>query len=159
MEKKSHLDKKLARLAAVQAIFQAHHRQQTLMGVMKEFEQHDFSMVLDALAVSNLSQAFFKTLLVGLDQKIHEINEIITRHLSDDWTFERIDSVSRAILQVGLYELLYHPETPAIVVISEYSDMAHAFFDASDASFVNGLLNRVARSARPNDFDLLPENG
>ena len=153
MEKKTHLDRKLARLAAVQAAFQSHQRKQPLLTVMKEFQTQSFAMVLDDTTPDVLSGAFFEELLTGLNEKQDQINEIIVAHLTEGWSFERIDSVSRALLQVGLCELLFHPETPAIVVVHEYTNMAHAFFDEKDAGFINGLLNTVARSVRPHEFE------
>jgi N utilization substance protein B len=156
MKKKSHLDKKLARLAAVQATFQSHLRGQSLLAVANEFKAQGFSMVLDTQDVSVLSTAFFDELLTGLNSQQAQIDDMITLNLADGWTIDRIDSVSRALLQVGLYELLYNPDTPAIVVVSEYTDMAHAFFDEKDAGFVNGLLNKIARMARKADFEECP---
>ena len=155
--KKSHLDKKLARLAAVQATFQSHLRGQPLLAVANEFKAHSFTMVLDTQDVSVLSTAFFDELLTGLESQRANIDNMIALNLAEGWTIERIDSVSRALLQVGLYELLYAPETPAIVVVSEYTDMAHAFFDEKDAGFVNGLLNKIARMARKAEFAELDE--
>ena len=152
MKKNTHLDKKLARLAAVQATFQSHLRNQSLSTVAEEFKTQGFRMVLDSEDVSMLSSSFFEELLQGLNREQENIDHVISQNLADGWTLERIDSVSRALLEVGLYELLFTPEMPAIMIISEYTDMAHAFFEEKDAGFVNGILNKIARLTRAKEF-------
>ncbi|MBN9564688.1 MAG: transcription antitermination factor NusB [Alphaproteobacteria bacterium] len=148
------LPKKLARLAAVQTVFQSDLRGERIAHVAQEFVKTKFAMVLDIAQIKELSTKLFVALTEGYEDKQEEIDHIISSNLSEGWSLERIDSVSRAILRVGLYELLFMPDTPAVVVVSEYSDLAHAFFDDKDAGFVNGVLNNIARVARHSEFML-----
>ena len=146
------LPKKLARLAAVQTVFQSDIRGENVVHIAQEFVKTEFAMLLDMEQIRELSTQLFMALTQGYEERQEEIDHIIATNLADGWSLERIDSVSRAILRVGMYELLFMPETPAVVAVSEYSDLAHAFFDDRDAGFVNGVLNKVARAARPSEF-------
>ncbi len=92
---------------------------------------------------------FFDDLVRGVDARRSEIDEAIAGtacraagHL------ERLDRAMRAILRAGTYELLARPDVPAAVVVTEYVDVAHAFFDKREAGFVNGLLDAVSKDVR-----------
>ena len=69
--------------------------------------------------------------------------------LAQDWTWARIDRLVRAILLAGAYELVHRGDVPPRVVINEYVEIAHAFYDQGEPSFINSVLDRVARQVRP----------
>jgi N utilization substance protein B len=74
---------------------------------------------------------------------------MISAKLAEGWSLERLDRAMRAILRAGTYELIARRDVPVASVISEYIDVAHAFFDKRESGFVNGLLDAIAREARP----------
>jgi N utilization substance protein B len=78
-----------------------------------------------------------------------EIDELIGSRLAQGWTLERLDRPMRAILRAGAYELIARNDVPVGSVISEYVDVAHAFYDKRESGFVNGLLDAIAKEARP----------
>ena len=65
-----------------------------------------------------------------------------------DWPLDRRESIVRAILRAGAYELIARPDVPTAVVINEYVDIAHAFYERAEASFVNGVLDKLAKAVR-----------
>ena len=77
-----------------------------------------------------------------------EIDELISGKLASGWSVGRIDKTTLQILRAGTYELLARADVPTASVISEYVDVAHAFFEAREAKFVNGVLDAVARAVR-----------
>ena len=77
-----------------------------------------------------------------------DIDRGLSSALSADWPLERLEVILRAILRVAVYELLARPDVPARVIISEYLDIAHAFFAGKEPGLVNGVLDRLARSIR-----------
>ena len=77
-----------------------------------------------------------------------EIDELITSNLTDSWSLERIESVARAVLRSGVYEILARPDVPTNVIINEYVDVTKAFFDDSTPAFVNGILDKIAKLTR-----------
>ena len=92
----------------------------------------------------------------GVPKHQEEIDAGITRVLSADWRLSRIDSILRAILRTAIYELIDCPDVPAKAVIDEYLNVAHAFFEGDEPSFVNALLDRVAREKRASEFGGVP---
>ena len=81
------------------------------------------------------------------------LDEMIGSSLSGDWTVERLESILRAILRVGAWELKSRASTPARVVISEYVDIARAFYAGTEPGLVNAVLDRMARVLRPGEFE------
>jgi N utilization substance protein B len=93
-------------------------------------------------------QSFFDDVVSGVDARRAEIDEVIASKLAEGWSLDRLDRPMRAILRAGAYELLARPDVPVGSVISEYVDVAHAFYDKRESGFVNGLLDAVAKQAR-----------
>lgn len=135
----------LSRLAAVQALFQIEQSEETASTVILAFLDRRFKDEESGLLKADRS--FFAKLTEGA-WKIHSTSdEIISNHLKIGWTFDRIEPVTRAIFRASLYELL-ESKTPPPVIIDEYLNITHNFFDASEVSFVNGILNSVAEKVR-----------
>ena len=80
------------------------------------------------------------------------VDTAIAAHLSDKWTIERLDPVLRALLRAAAAELWAGGDTPARVVINEYMDIAHGFFDGEEPRFANGVLDALARQMRGGEF-------
>jgi N utilization substance protein B len=76
----------------------------------------------------------------------------VDRILDKSWPLHRLDATVRAILRAGAYELMFMDKVPARVAISEYVDVASAFFGSDEPNFVNGVLDRLARDRRPEEF-------
>ena len=87
--------------------------------------------------------------MTGADARRSDIDLLISGKLAEGWTLERLDRPMRAILRAGAYELIARPDVPVATVITEYVDVAHAFFDKRESGFVNGLLDAIAKEARP----------
>ena len=83
-----------------------------------------------------------------VDARKGDIDEIIGERLAEGWTLERLDRPMRALPRAGTYELIARKDVPVGSVISEYVDVAHAFYDKRESAFVNGLLDAVAKEAR-----------
>jgi len=135
----------LSRLAAVQALFQIEQSEETASTVILEFLDRRFKDGESGLLKADRS--FFAKLTEGA-WKIHsKSDEIISNHLKAGWTLDRIEPVTRAIFRASFYELL-ESKIPSPVIIDEYLNITHNFFDASEVSFVNGILNSVAEKVR-----------
>ena len=153
-----HLDKRLARLAAVQALYQQSQLNVPIEEVSKEFKANQFQMILDETPVDAVDADLFDRLLTGVTQSSEELDALIEKNLAPGWTMGRLEKVALFIIRTGVYELLNTLETPAVIIVSEDADIAHAFFDLKDAAFVNGLLNKVARTLRQQEFPLEEAN-
>jgi N utilization substance protein B len=141
-----------ARLGAVQALYQMDIGGATLPSVVAEFETHRLGQELEGQQLRPADFAFFRTLVGGVVDNQRMIDPIIHSALPPTWPLTRIDLTLRAILRCGVFELMERHDVPARVVITEYVDVARAFFDADEPGLVNGVLDHVARDARPEEF-------
>ncbi len=101
------------------------------------------------MTYADAEESFFDDLVSGTAARQPEIDEMIGARLAEGWTLARLDKPMKAILRAGAYELLARPDVPVASVISEYVDVAHAFYDKRETGFVNGLLDALAKVARP----------
>ena len=141
-----------ARLGAVQALYQMDLGGAPLPAVMAEFEAHRLGSDLEGEQLLPADVAFFRTLVSGVVEKQRRIDPIIHAALPPTWPLTRIDLTLRAIMRCGVFELLERRDIPGRVVITEYVDVANAFFSADEPGLVNGVLDRVARDSRPEEF-------
>ena len=137
-----------ARLAAVQALYQHEMEGTPVARLLKEFHDHRLGATIEDAQYHEAEHDFFDDVVLGVDARRAEIDEIIGNRLSAGWTLERLDRPMRALLRAGTYELIARKDVPVGSVISEYVDVAHAFYDKKESAFVNGLLDAVAKEAR-----------
>jgi N utilization substance protein B len=138
-----------ARIAAVQALYQMELAGGGAEETLEEFVEHRFD-VFEIVP----DQDFFAAILRGEPQYQVEIDRAIAGSLASGWTLARIDSILRAILRCGLFELVARRDVPARTVIDEYVAVARAFFSGDESGFVNGVLDRLARRKRAAEFGL-----
>ena len=82
----------------------------------------------------------------GIIDNRDEIDEQITTH-ARDWSLARMPAVDRALLRIGVWEILYNDEVPTAVAIDEAVELAKEYSTDDSGSFVHGILARVARSS------------
>jgi len=138
-----------ARLAAVQALYQQVMEGTPLPRLLKEFHDHRLGATIENARYSEAERDFFDDLVSGAEARRFEIDTLISDRLAEGWTLDRLDRPMRAILRAGAYELIARADVPMASVISEYVDVAHAFYDKRESGFVNGLLDAIAKGARP----------
>lgn len=147
----------VARLAAVQALYQMELGGVGVEAVVREFTDHRFggdaeggtteAPASDAV-LADADEAYFAAIVRGVVADQAAIDQAIVKRLAQGWKLERLDATVRAILRAGTYELT-RTETPVEVVIDEYVELAKAFFETTEPGFVNGALDAVARDVRP----------
>ena len=141
-----------ARLAAVQALYQMDVGGAPLPAVVAEFEAHRLGRELEGEVMRPADAGFFRSLVGGVVDEQRRIDPVIHEALPPTWPLTRIDLTLRAVLRCGVFELMERRDVPARVVITEYVDVARAFFEADEPGLVNGLLDTVARTWRPDEF-------
>ena len=137
-----------ARLAAVQALYQFEMEGTRLEQLLDEFHRHRLGAEIEDEQYIDADVAFFDDLVKGALARRDEIDARLAEKLASGWKIERLDRTMLQILRAGAYELLARADVPTPTVITEYVDVAHAFFDEREAKFVNGLLDGVARTVR-----------
>ena len=137
-----------ARLAAVQALYQQEMEKTPLPALLHEFHHHRLGATIEDVEYANAEVDFFDDIVAGVDARSAELDDLIAGKLAEGWSLARLDKPMRQILRAGVYELLARIDVPTGSVISEYVDVAHAFYDKREAAFVNGLLDAIARDVR-----------
>ena len=142
-----------ARLAAVQALYQMDMTAIDLNHVIAEFEVHRLGQEVEGNQYCDAETQFFRDIVEGVVREQRRIDPLVDRHLAEGWRLNRVDSILRAILRAGAYEMLMRKDVPSRVVITEYVDLAHAFFEGEEPKVVNGILDRLAHRLRPAEFE------
>ena len=142
-----------ARLAAVQALYQMEIGGGELADVVAEFELYRLGQEIDGDEYREADAAFFRDLVTGVVAEQKTIDPKIHQTLVEDWPLKRIDVTLREILRAGLFELMRRRDVPAKVVITEYVDVARAFFVEDEPRIVNAVLDKLAREVRPKEFE------
>jgi len=137
-----------ARLAAVQALYQHMMEKTPVAQLLHEFHQHRLGAEIEDEQYAEADVAFFDDVVKGTTARLEEIDGLIEARLANGWSLARLDRTLHQILRAGTYELLARPDVPVGSVINEYLDVAHAFFDAKDTRFANGLLDGIAKNVR-----------
>lgn len=144
--------KSAARLYAVQALYQMEMSGQTVEVVAREFESHRFGMQIDEVEFAEGDSDHFRKLLDWAVNWQAKIDQMTDRALVAAWPIDRIDPVLRALFRAAGAELLA-PGTPPKVAITEFVDVARAFFpEGKEPKFVNAVLDHMAREANPDAF-------
>ena len=137
-----------ARLAAVQALYQHEMERTAQAKLLDEFHQHRLGREIEDEQYAEADVDFFDDVVSGAIARKDEIDALIVTRLAEGWTLARLDKTMLQILRAGTYELMARADVPVGTAISEYVDVAHAFFDEREAKFVNGILDAVAKAVR-----------
>lgn len=146
------LDRSLARLGAVQALYQMDIGGADTEKVLAEFELHHIRIGENDEVTSDPDIQFFRELVLGVVENQTDIDPKIDTHLAAGWRLNRLDSTLRAILRAGTFELGWRADIPVKVVLDEYIELAHDFFQDEESKVVNGVLDALAKELRTQEL-------
>jgi transcription antitermination protein NusB len=141
-----------ARLAAVQALYQMDLAQTDLNEVINEFIAHRFGENAEVEDVRHANPEIFNDIVRGVVDGQLEIDPPLDGQLAAGWRLNRIDAIVRAILRSAMFEILKKPDVPGRSIITEYVDIAKAFFDGDEPKVVNAVLDKLAKKHRAKEF-------
>ena len=144
----AHQARSVARLSAVQALYQMEVSGAGSEAVIREFVEHRFDSDMEGQTLAPADVDYFIAIVRGVVERQAEVDRAITSRLAQGWRLDRIDATARAILRSGAFELIARPEAPTEVVIDEYVEVAKAFFEGPEPGFINGALDGIARHER-----------
>jgi N utilization substance protein B len=136
----------------VQALYQIDLSGTNAESVLGEFIKHRLGHEVDGDTYVAADPQLFSDILRGASARREELDGMLTSCLDATWPVDRLERLTRAILRAGAFELLVHVDTHPRIVISEYVDVAHAFFAGREPAMVNGVLDKLARAIRPDDL-------
>ena len=138
----------VARLAAVQALYQMEVSGAGVDSVIREFSEHRFDRDVEGEQLAAADETFFAELARGVVANQAKVDQGVVKRLASGWRLERLDATARAVLRAGAFELMFRPDVPTEVVINEYVEIAKSFFEGPESGFINGALDAIARDAR-----------
>ncbi|MGJ8528807.1 transcription antitermination factor NusB [Maritalea sp.] len=141
-----------ARLAAVQALYQMDIGRSSLEATLTQFDMFYLGKEVEGDEYLPADKDYFTQILKGVKAHQLKIDPIVDNSLVEGWPVTRIDSTLRAILRSAAFELLYKKDVPVRVVITEYVDVARAFFEKDQPAMVNGVLHNIAQIFRPDEL-------
>jgi N utilization substance protein B len=142
-----------ARLAAVQALYQMDIASTGVNDILAEFESHWIGREVEGAQYLPAEAAFFRDVVSGVVREQREIDPVIDKVLAAGWPLKRIETILRAVLRAGAYELGHRGDVPARVIVSEYVGVANAFVDKDETGMINAVLDQIARQFRAGEFD------
>ncbi|HUO12229.1 MAG TPA: transcription antitermination factor NusB [Caulobacteraceae bacterium] len=149
MSRPPRVARSVARLAAVQALYQMETAGAGVEAVIREFSDHRFDADIEGVRLARADESFFGALVRGVVAEQAAVDSAIIHRLAQGWRLDRIDATARAILRAGAFEVMRRPDVPAEVAIDEYVEIAKSFFDGPEAGFINAALDAIARDERP----------
>ena len=144
--------RRLARLAALQALYQAEMNRETAEAVSAQFLRYRLGRDIEGIRL-DADRRFFDRLLRSVAEHRRDVDNAVSAALARNDGLGRLEPVLRAALRLGAAELLYQPDVPPRVAIREYTDLVGDFFDEPQARFATAVFDRIAHSARPGELD------
>ncbi|MBX4335648.1 transcription antitermination factor NusB [Bartonella raoultii] len=137
-----------ARLAAVQALYQMDIVGSGVMETAAEYEAYRLGKDIDGNQYIDADFQWFLAIITGVVRDQKQLDPMLHQQLSSEWSLSRLDSILRAILRAGLWELVNRQDVPVAVIVSEYVDIAKAFFESDEPKLVNAVLDKMAKKIR-----------
>jgi transcription antitermination protein NusB len=138
-----------ARLAAVQALYQMEIADRSAQAVIAEFDADRLGLGPDGEPLEQSDGDLFRLVVRGVVEEQAAIDQALSEVLAAGWRLERVDSIARAILRAGCFEISNRLDVPVAGLIEAYVELAHQFLDEPVPGFVNGALDSLARKIRP----------
>ena len=135
-----------ARLSAVQALYQMEIADTGIQDTIQQFETERIGQELDGSQYLEADLGWFRGIVGGVVANQKELDPLINKHLPNEWPLSRIDMLLRSILRCGAFELRHRKDVPNNVVITEYIEVAKAFFEEEEPGLVNAILDSVSKN-------------
>jgi N utilization substance protein B len=113
-----------------------------------EYETHRLGQEVDGETYLKADAAWFRAIVSGVVREQTQLDPLIGQALQDDWALSRLDSTVRAILRAGTFEIVDRKDVPVAVIVTEYVEIAQAFFEDDEPKLVNAVLDRIAKQVR-----------
>lgn len=137
-----------ARLLAVQALYQMKHNKQSVKTVYNEYVTHRSEQEVDGEKLVKPDSVLFKKILYGVEERFVELDSVIRANLKKDASDRVVEPLLFSILVCGAYELLAHTDIDAPIIINDYLNVGHAFFEKNEVALINGVLDSVSKVFR-----------
>jgi N utilization substance protein B len=143
-----------ARQAAVQALYEVDIADATFDSILMDYLHNRWSGLAGHTAGEDLDRKKFSDIVKGVSERRPLFDKMVSEAFDQGRQFAGLDVLLAQILRAGAYELLAEPKVPARVIIAEYVGITHAFYAGQEPTFVNGVLDRIARVVRAEELGI-----
>ncbi len=140
--------RRLARLAAVQGLYQIALSPEPADALIKRFREDPAVLLQEERTVIAVDIELFGKIVSGVTERCTDIDAMLSGALDPRFSTARLEQLLKAILRAGAFELLHHGEVPESIIVNDYVDVAHGFFDAKEPALVNAVLDKLAKKLR-----------
>jgi transcription antitermination protein NusB len=140
--------KSAARMAAVQALYTIDYTGNIAGHAVADFLNKQMPVDAEAPVPEDFDKALFSAIVNGTLERQKDIDDMISGSLDAKWPLERLEKIIKSILRAGVGELLTQPKTDTAIIINDYMNVAHGFFDGKEPALVNAVLDKVSKSLR-----------
>ncbi len=137
-----------ARLAAVQAVYQMLGNNQSAQSVISEYRLHRLGETVDGVEMVTPDGILFQTVVEGVYDRMNTLEDMIVAALQKSGKTKPSEPLLMAILLCGTFELLMNPDVDAPVILSDYLNVTHAFYEKGESKLVNALLDAIKKAVR-----------
>ena len=143
----------VSRLAVVQALYQMELSDQDSESAIAEFIEYRMGQEVDGEKLAEADKKYFAGIVRGVVDNQEEIDRALAVATGKSWSYDRIDAIMRAVFRACTCELMIQPQVPFRVVLTEYTNVATAFFEEKgpEIPFISGVLHRIARELRASE--------
>ncbi len=136
-----------ARLAAVQVLYQSDLNDQNPTEAMRDFLQHRNGFEFDGDIFVPADPELLEKIIYGVVDRRENLNQMIAAQLAKK-DKEKTEPILNAILMAATYEVMAHHDIDAPIIISDYMNVAHAFYEDGAPKMINAILDTLAKSLR-----------
>ncbi|MFA4994575.1 MAG: transcription antitermination factor NusB [Bdellovibrionales bacterium] len=140
--------RRLARLAAVQGLYQIALSAEPAETLICRFCDDPSVLLQEEQTIVAIDGELFGAIVAGVHKNQSDLDGMIAGALDPRFSTDRLELLLKIILRAGAFELLHRPETPEGVIVNDYVDVGHGFFNAKEPGLINGILDRLAKKLR-----------
>lgn len=138
-----------ARLAAVQCLYQMRQNGMDAEQVLGDYVNNRLGLEEDGDVYVAADMVVLRGILTGIEERKELLHDMVTNALGPTRDFARQEQLIQSILLCGAEELFAHPETDTPLIVSNYVEVAKAFYDGREPAMVNAALDALAKAIRP----------
>lgn len=137
-----------ARLLAVQAVYQMKHSGEGVRSIYNEYIQFRTKPEVDGEKLVEPDGALFKMVIFGVEERYTELDSVVSANLKRDASDRSVEPLLEAILLCGAYELMVQDDIDAPIIINDYLNVGHSFYEKNEVALINGVLDSIAKAFR-----------
>ena len=137
------LKKTASRICSTQVLYSASFVESDIDFLIKSYMDNYLPSILIELGIKQIDTDLFNSITKGVYKNISSIDNIISKHLSEKWSFNRLSETEKSVLRLATYELCYDKKFKKIIIINEYISIIESF--GGNPNFANGILESISK--------------